>query len=107
MKNSLITKIKKLNLNKEKLIEKPIKVFKKIKLNKLKNITSFSLNKTFDKFKEKIKQAEIERSKIIKKEKFKKEKKEKLEQKKQKAIELKKNKKLHLLKAKEEKQRLD
>ena len=37
---------------------------------------------------EKIKQAEVERTKILKQEKIKKEKKEKLEQKKQKAIEL-------------------
>ena len=55
MKKSLGAKIKKLNLNKfnldkKEFLIKPIKVIKKIKINKLKNITSFSFNKTFDSF---------------------------------------------------------
>ena len=68
MKNILGAKLKKINLDKKKLFKEPIKVIKKIKIHKLKNITSFSLNKTFDNFKERIKQAEIERIRTIKKE---------------------------------------
>ena len=55
-------------MHKGRFLKKPIKVIKKIRLHKLKNITSFSLNKTFDNFKEKIKQAEIEKIKKINKE---------------------------------------
>ena len=87
MKNILGAKIKSLNLNKEKFLKKPIKAIKKIKIHKLKNITNFSLNKTFENFKEKIKQAEIERAKIFKQEKIKEAKKERQKQKKQKNIE--------------------
>ena len=94
MKNILGIKIKKLNLNKKEFIKKPIKIIKKIKINQLKKLTSFSLNKTFDNFKEKIKQAEIERAEIIKKEKIKESKKEKLEYKRQKALEAKEIKKI-------------
>ena len=43
MKNILGIKIKKINLDKEKFINKPIKIIKKIRIHKLKNITSFSL----------------------------------------------------------------
>ena len=71
MKNILGEKIKSLNLNKKKFLKKPIKVIKKIKIHKLKNITNFSLNKTFENFKEKIKQAEVERAKTLKKEQIK------------------------------------
>ena len=95
--------VKKLNLDKKKLIKDPIKIIKKIKIHKLKNLTSFSLNKTFDNFKQKIKQAKKERAEIIKKEKIKEAKKEKLGQKRQKALEKKEIKKIQLLKLKEEK----
>ena len=106
MKNILSAKIKSLNLNKEKFLKKPIKAIKKIRIHKLKSITNFSLNKTFENFKEKIKQAEKTRTKIFKQEKIKEAKKEKLEQKKQKIIDLKEIKKAQLTKIKEEKQRL-
>ena len=46
MKNILVKKIKKLSLdklNKDEVFKKPIKVIKKIRLHKLKNITSFSV----------------------------------------------------------------
>ena len=57
---SKILKIVNFNLNAEKVIKKPLKILQKINLNKFKKITSFSLNKTFNNFKEKIKQAEIQ-----------------------------------------------
>ena len=57
MKNILGAKIKSLNLNKEKFLKKPIKAIKKIRIYKLKNITNFSLNKTFENFKKKIKRS--------------------------------------------------
>ena len=54
MKNILSIRINKLNLDKKKFIKKKIKIIKKIKIHKLKQIASFSLNKTFNNFKEKI-----------------------------------------------------
>ena len=45
MKNNLAEKIKSLNKNKEKILKKPIKVKKKIKIDKLKNIKNITLNK--------------------------------------------------------------
>ena len=63
MKNSSVNKLKKIKLNKREILKKPLKVLKKINLNSFKKITSFSLNKTFDDFKEKIKQVEIDRIK--------------------------------------------
>ena len=86
MKNILGEKIKSLNLNKEKFLKKPIKVIKKIKIHKLKNITNFSLNKTVEIFKERIKQAEVEKVRILKQEKIKEAKKEKIDQKKRKPM---------------------
>ena len=71
MKNNLAAKIKSLKINKEKFLKKPIKVIKKIRIHKLKNFTNFSLNKTFENFREKIKQAEVERAKTLKQEKIK------------------------------------
>ena len=106
MKNILNTKNKIISLNKKTFIKKPIKAIKKIKLPNLKKITSFSLNKTFDNFKKKLKQAEIEREKITKKEKIIEAKKIKLELKKQKAEELKLAKKEQLQKIKDEKQKI-
>ena len=72
------------------------------KFDKLKKITSFSLNKTFDNFKDKIKKAEIERKKTLEKEKVKEAKKEKLKQIRQKAEETKKAKAEQLQKIKDE-----
>jgi len=51
-------------LPKEKEVNKPLKFLKKIDINKFKKITSFSLNKTFDNFKQKIKQAAIKKIKF-------------------------------------------
>ena len=69
MKNSSVIKLKKIKINKKKILEKPLKVFKKINFSKFKKITSFSLNKTLGNFKEKIKQAQIDHIKSLKKEK--------------------------------------
>ena len=77
MKNSSVIKLKKIKIDKKKILEKPLKVFKKINFSKFKKITSFSLNKTLDNFKEKIKQAQIDNIKSLKKEKKKEAKKEK------------------------------
>ena len=98
MKNSSLNKLKK--INKKEILEKPLKVFKKINFNKFKKITTFSLNKTIDNFKEKIKQAKIDNIKSLKKEKIKEAKKQKLEQKKKKIEEAKKIKKEQLSKKK-------
>ena len=66
-----------MKLGKKIILEKPLKVFKKINFSKFKRITSFSLNKTLDNFKEKIKQAEIDNIESLKKEKIKEAKKKK------------------------------
>ena len=44
-------KIINFGLSKEKIIKKPLNILKKINLEKLKKITSFSLNNTIEKFK--------------------------------------------------------
>ena len=100
------TEAEKTKLHKKEIFEKPLKVLKKINLDKFKKITSFSLNRTFDNFKKKIKQAEIDRIESLKKEKINEAKKEKLEQKKKKIEEEKQIKKEQLLKIKKEEQRL-
>ena len=84
MRNKITKSLKKININlsSQNLIQAPLKSIKKIDINKFKKITSFSLNKTFNNFKEKIKQAEKERIKLLKKEKIKEAKKVKLEKKK-------------------------
>ena len=65
------------NIVKNKIVQEPIKIIKKI--------SSFSLSKTFDDLKEKVRKAEIEKAKSIKKEKLQEAKREKLELKRQKA----------------------
>ena len=77
MKNQLKKELKKININfnSQKLIKAPLKALKKIDINKFKKFTSFSLNKTFTSFKEKIKKAEIDNIKLLKKEKIKEDKK--------------------------------
>ena len=77
MKNQLKKELKKINLNLsgQKLIKAPLKALKKIDINKFKKFTSFSLNRTFNSFKEKIKQAEIDNIKLLKKEKIREDKK--------------------------------
>mgnify|MGYP001399740337 CR=1 FL=1 len=104
---SKIFKIVNFNLNAEKVIKKPLKILKKINLDKFKKITSFSLNKTFINFKEKIKQAEMKNIKLLEKEKIEDGKRIKLEQKKQKVEEAKQIKKIQLQKINDEKQRLE
>ena len=83
---------KKLKFDKEKIVQEPLKIIKKI--------SSFSLNETFDNFKDKIKKAEIERAKSQKKEKIKEAKRKKLELKRQKIEEAKEIKKEYLQKIK-------
>ena len=95
MKNQLKKELKKININfdNKNLIKKPLKILKKINFDKFKKITSFSLNKTIKKFKETRKKEEINKIKLLKKEKVKEAKKEKLEKKKLKLAEAKKIKK--------------
>ena len=76
MKNILQKKFeKKISLGKKKLINNPVKIFKKI--------TSFSLKEKYKNFKEKIKQKELERIELSKKEKIKELQREELNQEKQ------------------------
>ena len=78
MGNSQIKKKKpNLKLVQEQIINKPLKVLKKLDINSFKKLTSFSLNRTFDKFKQKIKEAEEDKIKLLKKEKIQEEKKKK------------------------------
>ena len=79
MKNQLKKELKKINvnLNKQNLIKEPLKILKNINLDRFKKITSFSLNKTIEKFKESRRREEINRIKIQKKENIKEAKKEK------------------------------
>ena len=53
MKNTLGNKINKIKLNQAKIIKKPLKILKKINLDKFQKIKSFSLNETFNNFKKK------------------------------------------------------
>ena len=64
MKNLPSKKLKRIKIDKKKLLKEPLKILKKMDLNNFKKIRSFSLNKTFDNFKEKFKQAEINRIKL-------------------------------------------
>ena len=82
-----------MKLSKKIILEKPLKVFKKIDFNKFKRITSFSLNKTLDNFKKKIKQAEIDNIESLKKEKIKEAKKKNQNKKRKKQKQQKKLKK--------------
>ena len=108
MKNIISKKIDKINLNllQKHIIEKPLKVLKKLNIVKIKKITSFSLNKSFDNFKQKIKQAELKKIEIQKKESIKEAKKKKIELKKKKLEEAKKIKNDQLQKLNAEKKRL-
>ena len=55
MKNNSknIVKKKKFNLNKNKLIEQPLKIFKKINIENLTKITSLTLKEKYNNFKKK------------------------------------------------------
>ena len=96
MKNILGNKINKIKLNQSKIIKKPLKILKKINLDKFQKIKSFSLNETFNNFKKKIKKAEIDRIKLLNRERIKKAKQEKLNLKKEKIAEAKQIKKEQL-----------
>ena len=89
MKNVLKNTIrKKINSSKKKLIEQPLKTLKKINLEKLIKFTSSSLIDKYNNFKERAKQKELHRIKLIKEEKIKELKREKIEQEKQKNEEI-------------------
>ena len=96
MKNVLKNTIrKKINLSRKKLIDEPLKILKNINIEKLTKLTSSSLIKKYNKFKERAKQKELHRVKLLKEEKIKELKKEKLEHEKQ------KNKEIRLIKQNE------
>ena len=68
MKNNLQKKIiKNLNLSKKNIIEQPLKALKKINIEKLTKITALAVTDTFKNFKTKIKQKELDRIKLFKK----------------------------------------
>ena len=78
MKNVLKNTIrKKINLSRKKLIEHPLKIFKKINIEKLTKFTSSSLAEKYKNFKERAKQKELLKIKLFKEEKNKELKKEK------------------------------
>ena len=79
MKNVLRKKIiKNLNLSKKNIIEQPLKILKKINIEKLTKITALAVTDSFKNFRVKVKQKEIQRIKLQKKEKIKEIKKEKI-----------------------------
>ena len=69
---------KKINLSRKKLIDQPLKILKNINLEKLTKFTSSSLIEKYNKFKERAKQKELHRIKLLEEEKIKELKKEKL-----------------------------
>ena len=69
MKNNLQKKIiKNLNLRKKSIIEQPLKVLKKINIERLTKITALAVTDTFKNFKIKIKQKEQDRIQLLRKE---------------------------------------
>ena len=108
MKNVLKNTIrKKINLSRKKLIEQPLKILKKINIKKLTKFTSSSLAEKYKNFKERAKQKELHRIKLLKEEKIKELKNEKLEQEKQKNEEIRLIKQNELNLIKEEKQKIE
>ena len=76
MKNNLQKKIiKNLNLRKKSIIKQPLKVLKKINIERLTQITALALTDTFKNFKIKIKQKEQDRIQLLKKKKLRKQRK--------------------------------
>jgi len=63
MKNQLKKELKKINIHSQSLFESPLKILKKINLDKFKKITSFSLTKKYKDFKKNIKQKELNKIK--------------------------------------------
>ena len=53
MKNQLKKELKKINIDSQSLFKNPLKILKKINLDKFKKITSFSLTKKYEDFKKK------------------------------------------------------
>ena len=51
MKSQLKKELKKININSQSLFKSPLKIFKKINLDKLKKVTSFSLTEEYKEFK--------------------------------------------------------
>ena len=83
MKNNLKKKlIKNLNLRKKSIIEQPLKVLKKINIERLTKITALAVTDTFKNFKIKIKQKEQDRIQLLKKKEIKETKKKKIRRKK-------------------------
>ena len=77
MKNNLKNTIKKkFQLGRKKLIENPLKILKKINIEKLSEITSLSLKEKYKNFKERNKKKKLHRIKLLKEETIKKLKKE-------------------------------
>ena len=100
MKNNLKNTIKKrFQLGRKKLIDNPLKIFKKINIEKFSKITSLSLKEKYLHFKERSKQRELARVKLLKEEKIQELKKERLEQEKQRIEEVRliKQNELHIL----------
>ena len=97
---------KKFNLSKKKLIDQPLKILKKINIEKLTKFTSSSLKEKYNNFKERAKKKELHRIKLLKEEKIKELKKEKLEQEKRKNEEIRLIKKNELKIIKKEKQKI-
>ena len=104
MKKIINDKIKTIKKNNSEIL-KPINAIKNLNFQKLNIIKSFSINKTFINFKEKLRKAELERIKTLKNDKIKQVKQEKIEQKKQKLEEARQIKKEQDLKEKEEKKK--
>ena len=63
MKNQLKKELKKINIDSQSLFKNPLKILKKINLDKFKKIKSFSLTEKYKDFKKNIKQKELEKIK--------------------------------------------
>ena len=81
MKNNLKNTIKKkIQLGKKKLIENPLKILKKINIEKLCKITSLSLMEKYENYKKRSEQNELNRIRLLKEDKIKELIKEKFDQ---------------------------
>ena len=65
MKNQLKKELKNINIDSQSLFKSPLKILKKINLNKFKKIKSFSLTEKYKDFKRSIKQKELDRFKLL------------------------------------------
>ena len=105
MKNAIEDKIKIFKKSNSKILKEPIAAIKKLNFQKLNIIKSFSINKALTNFKEKLRKAELERIKTLKKNKIKQAKQEKLQQQKQKLEEARQIKREQDLKKKKKKKK--